>query len=220
MTLAGAIKERGISEVIHFTTNRGIVGTLATGALLSRHLLPQEKYLEKVLHVNAASRPESWHDFDKSQNWLDYVNLSISEINRRYFEFSSKWHKDSEVWWAILAFDPVIMTHDGVFFATTNNAYEPFCSRALGISGFTRLFDDRVTRKSDWTVSRMGRAAHLTTCEQAEVLYPQRVSVDFLRRIYVREGEHQDQARGLLTEFGLQTVDVAINPAKFVGCKN
>lgn len=220
MTIFDTIRNRGISEVLHFTTNRGIIGVLATGALLSRYLLPQEKYLQHVLHVNAASRPESFHDFDKSQNWLDYVNLSISEINRRYFEVSSKWHKDSDIWWGILAFDPVILTHEGVFFATTNNAYEPLCIRQAGNSGLIKLFQEFVQRKSGWTVSRRGRAAHLTTCEQAEVLYPQRVSFDFLRAIYVQEGEHHDQARGWVTEFGLRHVDVIINPAKFQGCKN
>lgn len=220
MTIADTIQQRGISEILHFTTNRGIIGTLANDALLSRHQLPQEKYLQHVLHVNAASRPESWRGFDKSQNWLDYVNLSISEINRRYFEFSSKWHKDSDIWWGILAFDPAIMAHDGVFFATTNNAYEPLCIRDSGNAGLARLFQDLVQRKSGWTVSRRGRAAHLTTCEQAEVLYPQRISLESLRRIYVQEGEHQDQVRGWLAEFGLRHVDVVINPVKFQGCKN
>lgn len=220
MTIADIIQQRGISEVLHFTTNRGIIGTLVTGELLSRYLLPQEKYLQHVLHVNSASRPESKINFDKSQNWLDYVNLSISEINRRYFEFSAKWHKNSDIWWGIMAFDPTIMTHDGVFFATTNNSYEPLCTRETGDSGFARLFQEVVQRKSGWSVSRRGRAAHLTTCEQAEVLYPKQVSVEFLRRIYVQEGEHQDQARGWLTEFGLRNVNVVINPAKFQGCKN
>lgn len=220
MTIARIIQQRGIEEVLHFTTNRGIIGVLATGSLLSRYLLPQEKYLQDVLHVNAASRPESYHDFDKSQNWLDYVNLSISEINRRYFEFSLKWHRDSDIWWGILGFDPAIMAHDGVFFATTNNAYEPLCVREPGDAGLTQLFQELVQRKGDWSVSRGRRAAHLTTCEQAEVLYPQRVSVEFLRRIYVQEDEHQDQARGWLAELGLRGVDVVINPAKFQGCKN
>lgn len=220
MTITATIQQRGISEVLHFTTNRGIIGTLAASALLSRHRLRQEQYLQHVLHVNAASRPESLQDFDKSQNWLDYVNLSISEINRRYFEFSSKWHQNMDIWWGILAFDPTIMTHEGVFFATTNNAYEPLCLRQAGNSGLANLFQDRIQRKKDWNVSRQGRAAHLTTCEQAEVLYPQQVSVEFLRRVYVSEGEHQDQARGWLAEFNLPKVDVVINPVKFQGCKN
>ncbi len=220
MTIADITQQRGISEVLHFTTSRGIIGTLATGALLSRHQLPQEKYLQHVLHVNAASRPESYHDFDKSQNWLDYVNLSISEINRRYFEFSSKWHKDEDIWWGILAFDPVIMTHDGVFFASTNNAYEPLCIRDSGEAGFARLFQELVKRKPGWNVSRRDRAPQLTTCEQAEVLYPQRVPVEFLRHIYVQEDEHQDQARGWLAELSLRNVDVVISPVKFQGVKN
>lgn len=220
MTVAETIRQRGISEVLHFTTNRGVIGTLAARALLSRHQLPQEKYLQYVLHVNAANRPESFHGFDKSQNWLDYVNLSISEINRRYFDVSLKWHKDLDIWWSILAFDPVIMTHEGVFFATTNNAYEPLCLRQPGNAGLMQLFQDSVQRKSGWTVNRRYRAAHLTTCEQAEVLYPQRVSLEFLRRIYVQEGEHQDQVRGWLADFGLHNVDVVIDPEKFQGCKN
>lgn len=112
------------------------------------------------------------------------------------------------------------MTHDGVFFASTNNAYEPLCIREAGEAGLAHLFQDLVQRKSGWTVGRRGRAAHLTTCEQAEVLYPQRVSIEFLRRIYVHEGEHQDQARGWLAEFGLHHVDVVISPVKFQGCKN
>lgn len=220
MTIADTIQQRGIAEVLHFTTNRGIIGILVKGALLSRHRLPQEDYLQHVLHLNAVNRPESLGGFDKSQNWLDYVNLSISEINRRYFEVSSKWHKDSDIWWCILAFDPAIMAHEGVFFATTNNAYEPFCIREPGNAGLTRLFQDHVQRKDNWAVRRQGRAANLTTCEQAEVLYPQRVPVDFLRRIYVLEAEHQDQARGWLAELGLRNIDVVIDPAKFQGRKN
>ena len=100
------------------------------------------------------------------------------------------------------------------------DTYEPLCIREAGHAGLAQLFQDLVQRKSGWIVSRRSRAAHLTTCEQAEVLYPQRVSVEYLRRIYVQEGEHQDQARGWLAEFDLRNVDVIINSAKFQGCKN
>jgi len=219
MTIADTIQRRGISEVLHFTTNRGIVGILAMGALLSRQRLREEDYLQHILHVNAENRPESLEDFDKSQDWLDYVNLSISEINRHYFECSSRWHKDADIWWGILAFAPIIMTHDGVFFATTNNVYE-HCVREAGNTGFEKLFQERVQRKGDWNANRLLRAAHLTTCEQAEVLYPGKVPVEFLRHIYVREGEHYDQVSGLLQDFDIRNVEVVINPKKFLGCKN
>lgn len=219
MTIAEEIQRRGIDEILHFTTNRGIVGTLFSGALLSRQQLPHEKYLEHVLHVNSASRPEAAEFFDKSQNWLDYVNLSISEINRRFFEFSQGWHEDADIWWGILAFDPVLMTHDGVVFTTTNNSYE-HCVRRDGLAGLNLLFEPRIRRKQTWTVQRVGREDRLPTCEQAEVLYPRQVSTVLLRRIYVMEGDHHDQARGWLRECGLPDVQVSINPAKFIGCKN
>ncbi|WP_365344360.1 DarT ssDNA thymidine ADP-ribosyltransferase family protein [uncultured Sphingomonas sp.] len=220
MTIAELTASKGIQEVLHFTTNRGIVGTLASHSLQSRHRLPRDKYLEHILHVNAASRPEARAFFDKSQNWLDYVNLSISEINRRYFLVSQRWHEDKDVWWGILAFDPVIMTHEGVVFATTNNGYDR-CSRAAGEAGLEALFQPTIRRKSNgWSVTRNQRVARLPTCEQAEILYPGEVSTDYLRRVYVSEEDHHDQARGWLDEFGLPNVDVLISPGKFDGMPN
>ncbi len=132
MTISTILAEREITEVLHFTTNKGLVGSLAERYLMSRYLLPASKYLQHVLHVNSAIRPEEAAYFDKSQNWLDYVNLSISEINRRFFDVSLRRHKDADIWWAILSFDAEIMTHEGVFFATTNNSYDDECLRAGG----------------------------------------------------------------------------------------
>ena len=158
MTTEAIIAERGIAEVLHFTTHRGLVGTLASHALKSRFRLPRDAYLAHILHVNAAVRPEESAYFDKSDNWLDYVNLSISEINRRYFEVSERWHASGQVWWAILSFDPVIMTHDKVVFATTNNSYDQ-CVRARGADGLSTLFAPVIERKRpSWRAYR-GRLA-------------------------------------------------------------
>lgn len=221
MTLADNLRKRQITEVLHFTTQRGIVGILASRELQSRHRLPQDKYLAHVLHVNAATRPEAASFFDKTQNWLDYVNLSVSEINRRYLEVSQRWHRDAtHIWWGILGFDAGIMTHDGVFFATTNNSYEPYCARAMGEEGLSALFAPRIQRKNGWSVARVGRPDHLPTCEQAEVLYPGTVSTDHLRRIYVADGDHHDQTRGWLREFELSDIEVVIDPRKFLGNPN
>lgn len=84
MSVKTFIRDRGIDSALHFTTNHGLVGILAVGALLSRRRLDKEYLLEHVLHVNAARRPEAAADFDKSEDWLDYVNLSISEVNSRF----------------------------------------------------------------------------------------------------------------------------------------
>ncbi|MER9506727.1 DarT ssDNA thymidine ADP-ribosyltransferase family protein [Mesorhizobium sp. M0138] len=213
------IRKRNITEVLHFTTNRGVVGTLALRSLLSRRRLPTEAYLEHVLHPNAGVRPESSIYFDKSADWLDYVNLSISEINSRFFTVSERWHQNADVWWAILAFDPVIMAHDGVVFATTNNGY-PYCQRASTEGGFEALFAPSVRRKSDWKATRGGRPNFLPTCEQAEVLYPQQVSTDYLRRVYVRSGDDVDSISGWLRELGHKGVQVVLDPDKFLGTPN
>lgn len=62
-----AAKERGINEVVHFTTTNGVVGVLASGAVKSRDRLKEDEYLENVYKPNAP--------FRKDVKWLDYVNL-------------------------------------------------------------------------------------------------------------------------------------------------
>jgi hypothetical protein len=220
MTLADEISKRQIVELLHFTTNNGIVGTLAQKALLSRHRLPEEKYLKHVLRINAATRPEENELFDKSQNWLDYVNLSISEINAHYFAVSKRWHPASNIWWGILAFDAQIMTHSDVVFATTNNAYD-CCIRGGGLEGLEALFSPYIRRKKQgWSVTRGNRLPFLPTCQQAEVLYPAEVPTNYLRRIYVNAEDHHDWATGWLGDFGFSGVDVILSPEKFAGKPN
>ena len=43
-----AAEERGVRNVMHFTTMTGAVGVLAAGAVKSRERLPEDKYLEYV----------------------------------------------------------------------------------------------------------------------------------------------------------------------------
>jgi hypothetical protein len=220
LTIEGEIEKRGITELLHFTTNRGIVGTLAKGALMSRHRLPSDSYLQHILHVNSVTRPEAGYFFDKSDNWLDYVNLSISEINARFFGVSQRWHSQRDIWWGILGFDPSLMTHDGVVFATTNNSYE-FCARTKGLKGFNDLFSSTIRRKRpSWTAIRGNRSDNLPTCEQAEMLYPGEVPVSYLRRIYVGEEDHQDLARGWVREFHQPQIEVVLSKEKFSGKPN
>jgi hypothetical protein len=134
-----------IEEVVHFTTNRGLVGIFASKSVLSRRRLPNDKYLEHILHPNSMVRHEEARQFDKSEDWLDFVNCSISEINTSFFRFSRGWPHNKALWWAILSFDPAIMTHGGVYFATTNNSYE-HCRRQAGLAGLRALFIPAVLR--------------------------------------------------------------------------
>lgn len=225
MTLADQISAREVREVVHFTTNNGLLGTLASGYLKSRPLLRTDDYLSKVIHYNSQTRMEDRTYFDKQQNWIDFVNLSVTAINRRFFSISESWHVGYDKWWSILSFDSSIMTHDGVWFTSTNNSYDG-CIRRQGLAGFQGFFETPVLRKESgingrpWCVHRMSRADNLPTCEQAEVLYPFQLSIEYLRTVYVREEDQADIVGGWLEEYGPQGVTVCVDTSRFNGAPN
>lgn len=218
-TIAEVISARDIEEVLHFTSNHGLVGCLEERAVLSRRQLPEQKHLAHVAAPTAATRQEAGEFFNKERDWLDYVNLSISEINFRYFNVAAtKWHPQGR-WWVILAFRPEILEHSGVYFATTNNVYEHVL-RDAGAAALERLFAGYVRRKGDWGARRANRSSHLPTCEQAEVLYPTRLSLSHLQRIYVRNDEDYDVVRSWVNYYGLPSIEVLVSPDRFNGQPN
>lgn len=183
MTIQQIIKKRGIEEILHFTTNKGITGILASGVVKSRKCLSRDQYLEYIIKYNCRNRSRDIY-------WHDYVNLSITSVNMRLFGISKgRWHSGEEGYWAILSFSPDILTHDGVHFATTNNAYAD-CQRAQGPEGLEALFANNV--RSYGSIIRRGVSIPLKqpTCNQAEVLYPGELSLQYLNNIYVENVDH------------------------------
>ena len=112
MTIQDIIESRGIERIVHFTTNLGALGVLATRSLKARARLRDDELLANVAKLNAKDR-------SRDAKWHDFVNLSITNINTSFFGASTWEHRDKDYWWCILAFDPVIITHPGVWFATT-----------------------------------------------------------------------------------------------------
>lgn len=196
-----AARQRGITDVVHFTTLRGAVGVLASGALKSRALLPSDQYLEHVYRPNAQLRKDS--------AWLEYVNLSIQRINEWMFGASTRWHATDGNPWVLLSFDVAVLAHPGVVFATTNNMY-PSCRRAEGLGGFSRLFDAQVAGRYGRLHSREGKHASWPTDRQAEVLYPGELSCGHLRRVDVQVAKTEDSVRGAL---GGLSMDVPVRHA-------
>ena len=192
--VAAAI-DREVTEIVHFTTTKGALGVLASGALKSRKRLPETKYLEHVYRPNT--------DFRKDAAWLDYVNLSVSRINDWMFGSSVKWRSDEDVSWVVLAFNPEILSHPGVVFATTNNIY-PSCRRAEGLDGFNSLFADTVVGRYNGVHNRAGKLDCWPTDRQAEALYPGELSCRHLRRIDVQLVETTDALAGMLEGLGLK----------------
>jgi hypothetical protein len=206
MTVAEVVVERGIREVLHFTTNKGLVGILGSGAVLSRQRLPKERYVEHVYQPNAKVRTDG--------PWLDYVSLSISRLNWEFFGHSRRWHQHDAVWWCALVFDPKMLSEDGVVFATTNNIY-PACQRASGGDGLTGLFADAVPGAYGKPIVRPTACPrHWTTCHQAEVLVPKRVETTALRRIIVATEQHCDIASSQC-EILLGNLPIHVDPDAF-----
>lgn len=185
-----AAKEGGITDVVHFTTNKGALGILAAKAVKSRKRLPADKYLEHVYMPNAA--------FRKDTEWLDHVNLSIQRINDWMFDAAEKWHRNKYVSWVTLSFSPEILSHPGVVFTTTNNIYTG-CRRAEGLEGFSRMFASRIVRWNGNVVQRRsGTPPDFPTDRQAEVLYPGELSIEYLQRIDVQTEKTLYDIHGML----------------------
>jgi hypothetical protein len=209
MGIEEIVAARGITEVLHYTTNNGLIGILATGALKCRRDLPTDKYLEHVYEPACENRT-------RDADWHGFVNMSITRINSTLFDIASKkWHKNGDQWWCVLAFDPIILTHPGVVFTTTNNIYSGVV-RGKGAVGLQRMFAPRVHR---WGAIHVTRSACPTdacpTCQYAEVLYPNEVSTQHLRRIYVATDDHFDTASGQCATLDHDQVEIEINPDAF-----
>lgn len=219
MDIEQFIFEKGISEILHFTTERGLTGCAGTGLVLSRKALNEEQFLSYIASPVSSERKEAQDTFNKDEDWLDYINLSISEINTSYFNAARNWFRGEDRWWCIMAFDPIILTHPKVYFTTTNNIYTSVI-RTPGCAGLQSMFVETITRWRGKTVSRNGRQQRLTTCEQAEVLYPNPLDMKFLRSVYVQNQEQAASIHGTLRSFGFLSVNVSICPEKFLGVPN
>lgn len=178
-----AAKKRGINSIVHFTTIKGLVGILASRELKCRRHLPDDELVRHVYEPNAADRrlDEPWHD---------YVNLSVTNINLRMFNFSARQRGIDE--WVILKFGPKILRHRGVVFCTTNNIY-PAAHRCRGLRGFEQMFAPTVPGWYGHPIARSSRPPSQTTDPQGEVLYPFSLSLRHLHTITANnEGAYED----------------------------
>jgi len=189
--IATVIVERGITEILHFTTAPfGFVGICATNMVRSRDRLDKDKYIEHIYTPNCRSRI-------KDAEWTDYISLSISRVNKDMLGSSRGWHADAGIWWVVLSFDPTILTHPGVHFTTTNNSYAATVRRAIGTEGLADMFSMTVPYGYYGSVHRRRTSmpTHWTTDPQAEVLYPGDLTLEYLRAVYVAQEEDIDHVK-------------------------
>ncbi|MUO85733.1 DUF4433 domain-containing protein [Agrobacterium vitis] len=208
MTVQDIVANKSISEVVHFTTNHGCLGTLYTEHLQSRKRLQNDTMVKFLFAPNT--------DLRKDPEYVDYVSLSISHINTEFFRVSSRsWHRDEPIFWCIMSFSPEILTHQGVVFSTTNNIY-PSVIRGTGAPSFEALFAKTVVGRYQTITSRpITLPPFYPRCFQAEALYPKKISTVFLQRIYVANSAEQSEIIGFLKATFHRDVDVVVSPEKF-----
>ena len=197
--VAVAAEQRGVTQVVHFTTVSGVVGMLASGAVKNRSDLANDEFVKFVYRPNSSTR--------RDLPWLGYVNLSIERINDWMFDRSWRWHSASGAQWATLSFTPQILAHPGVVFTTTNNMYRD-CRRAEGLAGFSQMFAESLSGWEPWrqcTIlhNRIDKQPSWPTNRQAEVLYPSELSCEYLQRIEVQNEGSVDTIHGILGGLGL-----------------
>jgi hypothetical protein len=210
VTINGYVDERGIREVRHFTTNRGLAGILATQTLLSRKRLPEESYLEHIFTPSCDTR--------KDHKYLDTISLSVSKINASFFNIcSGSWHASSDIWWVILAFDPSVLAHPGVIFTNTNNIYTNV-KRGEGVNALRAMFADEIRPyipPPNKIIRRINRPVDCPTDPQAEALYPERLSTEHLLRIYVRFPQHEEKVAATMDAVRHPPVEIKYDPEAF-----
>lgn len=185
-TISEFIKANGIKEVVHFTHHAGALGILDTRSLIPNAGLKNEKRLEFILKLNNEQRKDPLH--------AKYNSMSITEPNRKFFGFSRSRHgKTGDVWWCVLAFSPAIMTHPGVLFCSGNNTW-PNTRRAEGINGLAGMFADQVPGTYNSLIKRPpAHPRNVPTSLEAEFLYPDRISLDHLLRVYFECQDNADE---------------------------
>lgn len=211
MSIAKFIRDRDISEVVHFTTHEGILGILDVGSILPNSELIKEKRLEFIVKLNT--------EYRKDPQFASYNSISITEPNRKFFGYSRRLHAGGQnLWWCVLALSPVIMEHSGVLFCSGNNTW-PRTARKSGLAGLAAMFDDPVPGTySSWVRRSPGHPKNVPTSREAEFLYPGRIPLlQFLLRVYFETEDHADEFVAYANTLGvvLPSNCAVINPIMF-----
>jgi hypothetical protein len=208
MTIENLAIKKNVNEIIHFTTNEGLIGILHSEMLLPNAKLKMENTLEFIFSQNSEARKES------NSRWLNYVNFSVSKVNGEFFSYSRNRRRNNDIFWVILSFSTRILNHQGVIFTTTNNIY-PSCRRTEGPVGFEEMFLASIEGKYQKIISRtLQHLSSWTTCEQAEILYPEGCPISYLLKIYVKNEDEKHSVKGILAALS-KDCDVYVAPEKF-----
>lgn len=180
--VAARARDRGVTDIKHYTSERGVMGSVMRGRVLSRERVEHDPELSFIFEG-------VWERRDPG--WTDHISLSVSRINVDLYQRSRSRFPD--YWWAVMAFGVDILEDPGVVFTTTNNVYDAVCRRAPGLGGFEDMFAERVPWGYLGSVKTRPASCpdHLPTDRAAEVLFPGEIALDRLEALYVPGRQHK-----------------------------
>lgn len=201
MSIKQKIKNLGISGVLHFTRGDNLVGILQRGGVLSRTKLTAERAPSHHLEYVGDS---AWPDRSRDKDWWGYVNLSIEAVNETLLKKARTNHPEQG--WFILSFKPDILEHENIYFTSTNNAYAPHVLRDIGLTGLNLSYSLSYKDLNGNIHQRHNMLPkQYPSSQQAEVLYPDFLSLTHLDAIYV-----EDKA-------GFLHANVALSSQQYIG---
>jgi len=163
------IKERKITELIHFTPTKNLLSILEQGEIMSRARL--ESLGIEYIQFNDKIRYD-----DKN-----YINLSLSGPNTFLLKkYKKRYENDPTITWCILKVDPKHIYEYDTLFSVTNAA------RRLNISGdlekFKQLFLPEI-KYGTRVIKRGNIKDKYPTDEQAEILVKDSIPLSSIMKV-------------------------------------
>jgi hypothetical protein len=207
MSVAAAALGRGITEVLHYTSEKGVMGSIIVDALLPR---AQVETNEEVAFIY-----EGVWDRSRDMDWIGHTSMSVTKVNTDLFR-RSRWNHP-QWWWAIMSFPVDILDDPDVVFTTTNNAYTETCQRSSGLDGFTAMFAEAVPWGYFDTVARRGPGFPLAlpTHNAAEILYPDALPLSQLSALYLPDPTNLSLIRTWCEIYGRDPLNIVVRPNLF-----
>lgn len=198
------ITRRGISKLLHFTTNINVPYIFDEGFIKPRSTL------ETSTDVNLSNS-----DFlDKYRlDGKDHTNCSIERINQKMMKFKKNnfSQNDFTKFFCVLAISPKYIYRKSTIFSITNAANN-YNRNTIGIDGsfekFISLFDLEISYRDSSghfiKITRDKEPDNIPTDIQAEVLIHDNISVNDIIQIYVETEENLRMLKSVMKVSGIR----------------
>ncbi len=205
LTIKKAALKRGITRLCHLSPSRNLVhiATDSTGILPSSWL--------------KSEREDTFNPVDQERldGFVDHVCCSIQYPNAWYLR---RVRQQDSIFtdWVVLLIRPNYLWHYGTKFSPRNAAANHGSLVLEGISGFQKMFEEKITGAGGRNFSRgINHPSFLPTDEQAEVLIPGAVARDDILGVVTKDANQAKREMVRMKTLGVQLPQYIVAPDFF-----